>query len=308
MKEYESIQTLLDPVRNFGKVTVSTGYTDLDTIIVLNAGDGARLPATVDGQFNLIWYNWSEYRDPADDPNREIVRVTARTGDIITVGRHEEGTTATNKNLTGRTYKMILSQTKKTIDDIVSTITGLVGTNIEAVLVRGADFDLNNPPRMFIMRPWLSPNKLTNPAVLPTGYGNNCPWSPNGEFLAVAHQVSPFITIYQRSGTTFTKLADPAVLPTGDGRAVSWSPNGEFLAVAHFVSPYITIYQRSGTTFTKLSNPATLPAGDGLGCAWSPNGEFLAVVNGASPFITIYQSTGVIPDRGILVINSLGDS
>jgi hypothetical protein len=84
---------------------------------------------------------------------------------------------------------------------------------------------------------------------LPTGQARGTAWSPNGEFLSVAHSNTPFITIYQRSGATFTKLADPATadLPTGTGLAVAWSPNGEFLSISHAITPFITIYQ---TPFT----------------------------------------------------------
>jgi hypothetical protein len=114
-----SIRTMFDAVKNFGKVTVSVGYTNLDTVIVLISGDGARLPSpSVDGQFNLTWWNSTDYPDPADDPNREIVRTTTRAGDILTVTRAQEGILASNKNLQGKTYKMILALTAKLIPDI----------------------------------------------------------------------------------------------------------------------------------------------------------------------------------------------
>lgn len=102
----------LDATINFGKVTVSTGYDDLATSIVLNSGDGARLPdpATA-GAFNLVWWNWTDYPDPSDDPNREIVRCTARSTDTLTVTRGQEGIAASTKNTGGKTYKMILALT-----------------------------------------------------------------------------------------------------------------------------------------------------------------------------------------------------
>lgn len=102
----------LDPTINFGKVLVSTGYDDTAVSIVLNAGDGARLPdpATA-GAFNLVWWNWTDYPDPSDDPNREIVRCTARSTDTLTVTRGQEGIAATTKNSGGKTYKMILALT-----------------------------------------------------------------------------------------------------------------------------------------------------------------------------------------------------
>jgi len=109
----------LDPVKNFAKVEVSTGYDDLATSIVLVAGDGAKLPdPATDGAFNLVWWNDTDYKDPADDSNKEIVRCTARSTDTLTVTRAQEGTTATVKNVAGKTYKMVLAMTKKMKDDI----------------------------------------------------------------------------------------------------------------------------------------------------------------------------------------------
>jgi microcystin-dependent protein len=122
-----TINTLLDPVVNFGKTTVSTGYSNLDTVIVLNAGHGSKLPQTIDGAFNLTWYNSTTYGDPSDDPNVEIVRCTDRSGDVLTITRAQEGTLASSKNTSTKTYKMILSPTKKTITDIWQSITSLGG-------------------------------------------------------------------------------------------------------------------------------------------------------------------------------------
>jgi WD40 repeat protein len=123
-----------------------------------------------------------------------------------------------------------------------------IQNKIEVACVWAGDFShgaAGFPSKITPIFPWPAPVKLADPATLPTGYGYGVAWSPNGEFLAVAHVNSPYITIYQRSGTTFTKLADPATLPTNHGYGVAWSPNGEFLAVAHINSPYITIYQTS---------------------------------------------------------------
>ena len=45
-----------------------------------------------------------------------------------------------------------------------------------------------------------------------------------GAYMSVAHYTSPYITIYKRSGDTFTKLADPSDLPASTGYSVSFSP------------------------------------------------------------------------------------
>lgn len=98
------------PVTNFGKATVSTTYDASATSIVLTTGHGSRFPSTF--PYPLVWWNFTDYPDPADDPNREIVTVTARSGDTLTVTRNAESTGASTKNTAGKTYKMILAITK----------------------------------------------------------------------------------------------------------------------------------------------------------------------------------------------------
>src|SRR5690606_7535588 len=100
------------------------------------------------------------------------------------------------------------------------------------------------------------------------------------------------LTIYKRSGDTFTKLADPATPPPNAGHGCDFDPTGTYLAVAKYGSPNITIYKRSGDTFTKLANPATLPTGEGWSCAFDPTGTYLAVAHDRRPYITIYERDG----------------
>lgn len=114
----------LDQIKNLAKVTVSTGYDADDTSIVLSGGHGARLPDPASGNFNLVWYNSTDYSDPADDPNVEIVRVTGKSTDTLTVTRGQESITASTKNTGGKTYKMILGLTAKMIADIITELAG----------------------------------------------------------------------------------------------------------------------------------------------------------------------------------------
>ena len=58
---------------------------------------------------------------------------------------------------------------------------------------------------------------VVNPDVLPAGDGNGTACSPDGQYMSVAHDLPPFITIYKRNGDTFTKLANPDVLPMALG-------------------------------------------------------------------------------------------
>ena len=119
----------MDPVKNFAKVTVNTGYDAAAVSIVLTTGHGAKLPdPSTDGEFNLVWWNVTDYPDPSDDPNKEIVRCTARSTDTLTITRAQESTSATTKNTADKTYKMILGATAKTITDLETKRITATGT------------------------------------------------------------------------------------------------------------------------------------------------------------------------------------
>lgn len=105
----------IDARNNFAKGTVSLGYNAAALSIVLTTGHGARFPAV---PFNATWWNATDYPNPADDPNVEIVRVTALAADTATITRAQEGTSASTKNTADKTYLLLAGPTKKIIDDI----------------------------------------------------------------------------------------------------------------------------------------------------------------------------------------------
>lgn len=110
----------LDNAKNFAKVEVSTGYDASATTVVLAASEGAKLPTA---PFNATWYNSTDYQDPTDDPNVEIIRVTVKSTDTLTVTRAQEGTTAKTHNTGGKTYKMVAGLTAKVINtDILEAV------------------------------------------------------------------------------------------------------------------------------------------------------------------------------------------
>lgn len=125
----------LDARKNFAIADLSTGYSGSATSIVLATGKGALYPQpSTDGPFNLVWWNSTDYSDPALDPDREIVRCTARSGDTMTITRAQEGTTATAKNIASKTYSIILGMTAKMITDIETALDAL---KVDAVYYKG---------------------------------------------------------------------------------------------------------------------------------------------------------------------------
>ncbi len=150
----------MDPILNFAKGTVSAGYDDTDVTIVLESGHGAKFPSSF--SYNVVWWDSTTYADPADDPNVEIVRVTNRVTDTLTVTRAQEGTAASTKNTAGKTYRMELPFTKKTRDDIEATIPkkrNLLINGGFSVAQRGTSFDstttTGNNDDTYLLDRWL---------------------------------------------------------------------------------------------------------------------------------------------------------
>jgi len=116
---------MLDQVQNFIKEVVVGTHVLADTTV--NVVDASLFPDPASGEYNLTWWDATNYPDPSDDPLVEIVRVTGRdTGlNTLTVTRAQEGTSATDKNTGGATYLLALCPTKKTMDDIDTRI-GLI--------------------------------------------------------------------------------------------------------------------------------------------------------------------------------------
>ena len=138
-------------------------------------------------------------------------------------------------------------------------------------------------------------DKLADPSTLPTGIGYGAAFSSDGTYLCIAHDTTPYVTIYKRSGDVFTKLPDPSTLPTGIGVDSAFSADDTYLCITHSTTPYVTIYKRAGDVFTKLPDPAALPTGDGRSAAFSADDTYLCIAHTTSSYVTIYKRsrTGV---------------
>ncbi len=224
----------LDAVKNFGKASVSAGYAAGVTTIVLATGEGAKFPnPSVDGAFNFVWWNYTDYADPSDDPSVEVCRCTARTGDSFdTIVRAQEGTADVNHNTGGKTYKVILAMTAKMITDINTFVTDaelvaiagltfadasiiqLTGAGAAAVLTSGGNnYFLGSSSDNSALEFKTPANVLSQIGAAASGHDHSGVYQPldaNLTSLAgLSHAVGDLI--YASGAAAYTALADVAV-------------------------------------------------------------------------------------------------
>jgi hypothetical protein len=109
----------MDAAKNFAKGTVVDGILENDTSITLESGHGARFPAA---PFNAVIWNSGQYPDPSDDPDVEVLRVTAKATDTFTIERGQEGTVDVDHSAEGFTYLLIAPLTAKTVNDLAPVL------------------------------------------------------------------------------------------------------------------------------------------------------------------------------------------
>ena len=117
----------LDAFLNFAIGTLNAGITSGATSLTMSSGQGARFPAV---SFNAVIWNTTDYTAPDQDPNVEIVRVTAISTDTFTITRGQEGTTAVAHNTGGKTYALLAGLTALTVNKLLDksgdTMTGIL--------------------------------------------------------------------------------------------------------------------------------------------------------------------------------------
>lgn len=104
----------MDTFKNFAAANLASGISSADLSATVVAGRGAKFPTTA---FTAVVWNFTDYPDPSDDPSTEVVRVSSRAGDVLTIVRGQEGTTPANHNTAGKTYRVIAPLTAKALND-----------------------------------------------------------------------------------------------------------------------------------------------------------------------------------------------
>lgn len=154
-------------------------------------------------------------------------------------------------------------------------------------------------------------DNANNPYATNTAF-RGCCFSPSGTYLAVAYQHDSLtgtkrITIYKRSGDSFTRLSDPTDIPANyTVQDCDFSYDDTYLAMTlGNTSPYIVICKRSGDSFTSLPAPDVLPTGQTMACAFSPDGIYLST--GTITYKRNGDSFSILPDPDVLPAGGVTD-
>ena len=108
---------------NFAKSVLAGGITNVATTLDLEAGDGAKFPAT--GDFMCVIWD-SGFSSPVSDATREIVKVTSRSTDELTIDRAEESTSNKAWNA-GDNIALVITAGKL---DELGTVAGYAANNL----------------------------------------------------------------------------------------------------------------------------------------------------------------------------------
>ncbi len=140
------------------------------------------------------------------------------------------------------------------------------------------------------------PNALAPSAtgsIMPPNTGAAVHFSPNGDYLAVAHTSTNQSSIYKRNGLSFIKLPNTTSPGGTNGRSIAFSPDSNYLSVGTSGSGNsgFGIYYRSGETFTRLADGTESYNGTN-GTAWSPDSRYTISCSSVAPFFKIMKRTG----------------
>lgn len=137
---------------------------------------------------------------------------------------------------------------------------------------------------------------VANPGILPAGgpagaLGKGLAWRPQGDYIAIATTVSPFLYVvpFNRStgayGTALTITALSAA-----AKCVQWTPDGQYLLVGTGTSPYFYCYDFSAATIgTPVAFDGSNPGVAINDMVIHPHGEYVLLALNSGAFIYAYN-------------------
>jgi hypothetical protein len=212
--------------------TLNAGINSSATTIVLTAGQGARFPTLSAGD-----YFYATLIDTSN--NLEIVKVTARSTDTMTVVRGQDNTTAraysTNDRFELRPTAALFNE-KADAADVASTYLPLAGGTLSGGLTTTAEQLAVNRANANMARLTL---KNTNREWTLSNYGTQ--FGPNGAF-SIADETGGAVRFQIDTGGRITTAAQPAF----------HAQNGNYFSSSGIMGSWTEIFDRNNNF-----NPST---------------------------------------------------
>lgn len=262
-------------INNFAQV-LAADLAAGATTLTLDGGGALLADASTDYRYKLTLIQRDAFNN---ETAREILEVTGASGDVLTVVREQEGTTAISSWPSGSAV-----EARVTAGQLAGFAPELIAFG-PVDFSDGADSATWSAPagrKLYVDAIEVVPSasgaggSWSTPAGTPTLPGNGRAVALNaaGTRLAVGHSTSPFVTVIDTSDwSTITTAAIP-----DRAYGLDFSPDDSHLAIAHRTSPFLTVLETSG--WTAVAGTPTL-GGTPYAIQYSPDGTELAVGIGA---------------------------
>lgn len=114
---------MLDKAYNFAKSIISPLASGASSVTLT---DPSKFVDPASGEYNCTIWCSSLFASPTEDPNVEVVRMTAKAASVYTITRAQEGTSDVDHNSLGEVYSIAIGITAKMITDIDTGINSKV--------------------------------------------------------------------------------------------------------------------------------------------------------------------------------------
>jgi hypothetical protein len=260
--EFKPVENYATPINQFYKIYEDEVYIFSNTYYHLGS-----LQINIESDLLLETFGdplWRVKNTNIWRRSGEIIFLDANT---YTIEFNTVGNIFTHENIT-----VLVSNETTNIEEI-----SFIGVNLFVVPTKSSInfYNFNNLQKLNLL-----PNLLS---FIDT---NQVTTNYNDTLLAIAHNNSPYLTIYDMINYDLY-LDKQLVKPLGGCRSLDFSNDGKYLAVSHNNFPYLTVYNTGDWTQVTIDVPPTNYCNT---VKFSPNSLYLAVGFDTAPFIRLYNT------------------
>lgn len=168
---------------------------------------------------------------------------------------------------------------------------GSISGEIEQSVVFGESINAGDPIYVTYKNSIDVFNAVTHNAL--PGVIKECKFSPDGKYLVIATNKTPYITFINLTDMSFSTPLD--VIPAGEVNDFCWSPDGNYFVAVGSASPYMWYYGIEDTdTYIRQTISESIPSA-GYCCAWSGISDILFIGVNNSPYLVVFNCISGLP-------------